>query len=268
MQDPRAISAALEARSDGLTARKRARQVQPFRGLRGVALSDVTAILVESWRKSKPALPRDEEVLRDLFMTAFEDGLVAIGLLATLAAESPADVLDVAEDLLALTDDTETADALGWLVLGPALLAAQEPLGEAVLGYKDAPPHRRRAAVMALLAALPVSIEGAAAAALRERYNTKRVQFVEAPLGDEVAAALPAYLRDEAPQVRKAVARVLREWGAAEPDRVEALVEGFPGGLSKQLRGEAERGIRKGRRPKKPRHVPEVDPLDPHFDDV
>lgn len=268
MQDPRAISAALENKSDGLTARKRSRQVQPFRGLRGVALSDVTAILVESWRKSKPALPRDEDALRDLFMTAFEDGLISVGLLATLVSDSPADVLDLAEDMLAHTDDTETADALGWLVLGPALLASGESLSHAVLGYKDAPPHRRRAAVMALLSALPVSVEGAAAAALRERYNTKRVAFVEAPMGDALEAALPAFFRDEAPQVRKAVGRVLREWGAFDPDRVEALVDGFPGGLSKQLRGEAMRGIRKGRRPKKARVEREVDPLDPYFDDV
>ncbi len=268
MQDPRAISAALEAKSDGQTARKRSKHVQPFRGLRGVALADVTTILVESWRKSKPVLPRDEEGLRDLFMTAFEDGLVGVGMLATLVGDAPADVLDLAEDLLAHTDDTETADALGWLVLGPALLASGEPLGEAVLGYRDAPPHRRRAAVMALLAALPVPVEGAAAAALRERYSTRRVVFVEEALGDEIEVALPAFFRDEAPQVRKAVGRVVREWGAVEPDRVEALIAAFPGGVSKQLRADAERGVRKGRRPKKARVEREVDELDPYFDDV
>jgi len=249
MQDPDLISESLEAVSDGHTARKRARQVQPFRGVRGVSPRDVTRILVESWRASPLRLPDDEDLLQTLFMTAFEDGLVAIGLLAAALPDAPVDVLDMVDELLPHVDDTETADALGWLVMGPGLLATGEGLADGVLALKDAPPHRRRAAVMALMTALPEPVQGAAAAALRERMGSRQVVFVQEVLGDEVELALVAFMRDESPVVRKAVARVLRAWATADPDRVERLVREFPGGLSRQLREEAVRGIRKARRP-------------------
>jgi hypothetical protein len=265
MQDPEFISASLESASDGHTARKRGRQVQPFRGVRGVAPKDVTRILVESWKESPLQLPDDEELLQTLFMTAFEDGLVAIGLLAAALPDAPVDVLDMADELLPHVDDTETADAIGWLVLGPGLLATGEGLADGVLALRDAPPHRRRAAVMSLLTALPEPVQGAAAGALRERMKTRNVVFVEGVLSDEIERAIVAFMRDTSPVVRKAVARVLRAWGACDPERVEALVQGFPGGLSKQLRDEAERGIRKARRPVRAR-PPRPEGSD--FDDV
>lgn len=265
MQDPEVISASLESASDGHTARKRSRQVQPFRGVRGVPPADVTRILVECWRDSPVQLPDDEELVQTLFMTAFEDGLVAIGLLAAALPDAPVDVLDMADELLPHVDDTETADAMGWLVLGPGLLATGEGLADGVLALRDAPPHRRRAAVMALLTGLPEPVQGVAAAALRERMKTRQVVFVDAVLSDEIERGIVAYMRDTSPVVRKAVARVLRAWGTVDPDRVEALVQTFPGGLSKQLREEAQRGIRKARRP-----VREHKPADPDvaFGDV
>jgi hypothetical protein len=266
MQDPEVISDSLEAVSDGHTARKRARQVQPFRGVRGVAPKDVTRILVSTWQASPLQLPDDEELLQTLFMTAFEDGLVAVGLLAAALPDAPVDVLDMADELLPHVDDTETADALGWLVLGPGLLATGEGLADGVLALKDAPPHRRRAAVMALMTALPEPVQGGAAAALRERMKNRQVVFVEAPLSDEIERALVAYLRDTSPVVRKAVARVLRAWGTFDPDRVEALIQTFPGGMSKQLREEAVRGIRKARRPERKRTPKRTD--DDDFGDI
>lgn len=265
MQDPEFISSTLEAASNGHTARKRSKQVQPFRGVRGVAPRDVTQILVDTWKASPLAMPDDEELVQTLFMTAFEDGIVAIGLLAAALPDAPVDVLDMADELLPHVDDTETADALGWLVLGPGLLATGEGLSQGVLALKDAPPHRRRAAVMALLTALPEPVQGAAAAALRERLKTRDVVFVEDALSDEIEKGIGAFMRDTSPVVRKAVARVLRSWGACDPDRVEALVEGFPGGLSKQLREEALRGVRKARRPVR-KHVPR--PRDDEFGDL
>ena len=108
---------------------------------------------------------------------------------------------------------------------------------------------------MALMTGLPEPVQGAAAAALRERMKSRQVVFVEEVLGDEIERALVAFMRDGSPVVRKAVARVLRAWGTAEPDRVEAVVRDFPGGLSKQLREEAVRGIRKARRPVR-KHTP------------
>lgn len=266
MQDPELISDSLEAVSNGHTARKRAKQVQPFRGVRGVAPRDVTRILVASWQASPLRLPDDEELLQTLFMTAFEDGLVAVGLLAAALPDAPADVLDMADELLPHVDDTETADALGWLVLGPGLLATGEGLADGALALKDAPPHRRRAAVMALMTALPEPVQGAAAAALRERMKNRQVVFVEEVLGEELERGIVPFLRDGSPVVRKAVARVLRAWGACDPDRVEALVRDFPGGLSKQLREEAVRGIRKARRPERKR-TPKRS-LDDDFGDV
>ena len=118
---------------------------------------------------------------------------------------------------------------------------------------------------MALLTALPEPVQGTAAGALRERMKTRQVVFVEGVLSNEIERAIVAFMRDTSPVVRKAVARVLRAWGTCDPDRVEALVKGFPGGLSKQLRDEAERGIRKARRPVRARPAK---PEGSDFDDV
>lgn len=269
MQDHEEISALLEAASDGHTARKRAKQVQPFRGVRGVSPADVTKILVATHKASPLVLPDDEETLQSLFMTAFEDGLVAVGLLAACLPDSPIDVLDSVDDFVSHIDDTETADAVGWLLIGPGRLATGEGLARGALDLLQTPPHQRRAGVMSLLAGLPEPVQGCAAAALRDRIGTRHVTFVESPMSDEIEDGLTPYLRDQSPIVRKAIARVLRTWATHDPDRVESLVQGFAGGLSKQLREEALKGIRKARRPTRSR-PPEatVDPLEALINDL
>jgi hypothetical protein len=267
MQDPEKISETLEAASNGATAKTRGRQLQCFRGVRGVPLAKLTEILVAEWKTSPANLPDDEDWLRTLFMSAFEDGIVAIGLLSAAIPDAPADALDIAEELLTFVDDTESADALGWLVLGPGLLATGEPLEETLLRYKDKPVHRRRAAMMALMAALPVSVEGPAAAAIRERMGTRQVAFVETPQSEAIEAVVRGMMRDEAPAVRKALCRVMRSWATVEPDRVEALINGFPGGIPKLVREEATRGIRKARRPPRRQRSPNTDLIGPFTDE-
>ena len=84
--------------------------------------------------------------------------------------------------------------------------------------------------------------------------KSRQVVFVEEVLGDEIERALVAFMRDGSPVVRKAVARVLRAWGTAERIGWKRWFV-TPGGLSKQLREEAVRGIRKARRPVR-KHTP------------
>ncbi|MEL6348116.1 MAG: DNA alkylation repair protein [Myxococcota bacterium] len=248
MQSPAAISKALQQRADADHERKRRKQIQPLRGLRGVQARDIVAVLVEAWKKP-PRLPADAANLHRLFSTAFEDGLVAMGLLAAVLPDDPLEALDLADRWLEMVDDTETADTLGWLLLGPGLLAAQEPFVDTINQLRsEGRPAARRAAVMATMAALPVPIEGPAAAALRERTGQRRIAFVEKPLTPYLEAALPPFIRDTDAQVRKATARAMRSWGTFQPDVVEELIEKTKGGVPRYFREEVAKGIRKGRR--------------------
>lgn len=248
MLDPDAISAQLEKLSDGVLAKKRGKQLAPFRGLRGTPPRDLVKVLVEAWQ-AKPRLPRDAEGLNDLFVAAHEDGLVAIGLVAALAPDSPADALDLADRWLPMVDDVETADALGWMVVGPGLMASGEPFADTLLEHRSAQRAEvRRMAVMATMAALPVALEGPAAAALRERTKNRNTAFVTDPIPDAIAPVVLGYLRDTSPLVQKAITRVMRTWATLDPDRVLELMNSVSGGVSKKLRQEINRGATKGRR--------------------
>ncbi len=249
MQDPDVISARLHALSDSYRARKRGKQIGALKGTRGVSSADVVTVLVESWRTSRVVLPDDADDLRALYREAHEDGIVAIGLAAAALPDAPGAVLDLAESWLEVVDDLETADALGWLLLGPGLLACGEPLDAHLLELlADPAPIRRRVAVLATLAALPVPVEGPAAAALRERVGKRRVAFVDAPLSSLIAPVLSKAIKDNNAHVRKATARALRTWGSIAPDTVEDLLRDHPGGVPRTLRVEVEKGIRRGRR--------------------
>ncbi len=257
MRDPEVLSALLESKSEGELARKRGRDLKPFRGLRGVPHSVLIEVLVEAWQSEGVTLPGDEDLLTALFSEAHEDGIVAIGLLAVAALKAPIEALDLFDRWLELVDDVETADALGWLVVGPSLLSSGEPFAETLLDLKNSPrPHQRRIAVMACMAALPVPIEGAAAAALRAQMGERKIAFVEQALSDEIGPVLEAFIRDTGPPVQKALSRVLRTWASFDPDTVEAFINNIRGGVSKVLRAEVELGLRKGRRKPRPNKGP------------
>lgn len=243
--DPELISASLEARSTAEHARKRRQHVQTLRGIRGVPDGDIARITATLWSKDPPSLPDDDADLEALFGTALEDGLVAIGLVAAAAPDAPAEALDLGLDWLERVDDSVTADALGWLVLGPAALAsgATGALLGRVRGHGR--PEARRAGVMAAMAMTPAPLEGPSAAALRARLGQKDVAFVEAPLDAELTRWAEAFLRDEHPAVRKALRRVLRTWGAASPAALLAWGEGVRGGMPKMLRAEVDRARRR-----------------------
>jgi len=250
MLNPDALSQYLEQKSDGHLAKKRGKQLQPFRGLRGTPPADIVHLLANLWKHERPQLPRDMEALHDLFVSAHEDGLVAIGIVAALLPDAPADALDLADRWTILVDDVETADSLGWLVLGPGLLASGEPFADTLLEHTKSIhcDHVRRMAVMACMAALPVPIEGPAAAALRERTGEKRTAFVTEPLPDAFLPVVDGFLRDSSSLVQKAIARVLRSWATLDPDAAEAYIDAVSGGVSKKLRQEVTRGATKGRR--------------------
>ena len=78
----------------------------------------------EDW----PSLPQDEETLHRLYGTAHEDGLLSIALLAVCALEQPSEALRLVDRWLPFLDDTETADFLGHLVIGPSALATGESI--------------------------------------------------------------------------------------------------------------------------------------------
>ncbi len=247
--DPVTVSTALEAESDGAIARRRGKQVRPLKGLRGVAPGEVARQAAAVWRRGVD-LDRDEDALHDLFCTAHEDGMLALSLAAAGVAQWPAAALGLAERWLEMVDDLETADALGWLVWAPALAGVGDPVG-ATLARKikaSGEPVVRRAAVMGGLALTPTRVEGPAAAALRETWGGDKRGLGDGTAAEDLALVTHAAVRDRDPHVRKALGRLLRSWGAADPDAVAAVLADIHGGVPKQLRLEAERGIRKGRR--------------------
>jgi hypothetical protein len=247
--DAQGLSDALESFSDRRLARKRSQHVRPLKGLRGTPLSEVARLGAVAWGEGV-ALPEDEEALHQLFCTAHEDGLLAVGLAAAAAPDAPWVGLDLADRWLDMVDDLETADALGWLLYGPSLLAAGRRLDEALPAHRAEAPIRRRAALIAALAALPVPIEGPSAAPLRARLGERRVAFVEAARSEEVGAVCEAYRQDEDPHVRKALGRVLRGWGECDPEAAEGWLSEAQrrGGVARQVREQLEKGARKGRR--------------------
>lgn len=233
--DPDLLSEALEASSSRDEAVRIRRRVRPLRGIRGVAMSEVAQLVAAAWAEDPIVLPDDASALGHLFSTAFEDGLVAIGLLAAALPDAPEEALEVGLEWASMVDDVETADALGWLVLGPAVLTTGGELATLpLLSHRRAAV--RRAVVAGALALLPVPVSGPSAAALRERLGVRAVRFVDEPHSAAVQAVLDASWRDEAPEVRKAVRRVLRTWHGADREVASAWAGSVRGGLPVMLR--------------------------------
>ncbi len=247
--DPVVVSTSLEAESDGLVARRRMKQVRPLKGLRGVTPGEVARQAAATWRRGVD-LEVDEEAVHELFCTAHEDGMLALSLAAASVATHPGLVLGLAERWLEMVDDLETADALGWLVWAPALRACDEPVGQTLAKTirSSGAPVVRRCAVMGGLALTPTRVEGPAAAALREVWRGDKRGLSAQAASAELALVADAAMKDKDPHVRKALGRVLRSWAASDPEAVAELLAGVKGGVPKQLRLEAEKGIRKGRR--------------------
>ncbi|MEZ4236067.1 MAG: DNA alkylation repair protein [Myxococcota bacterium] len=211
-----------------------ARQVRCLRGVRGVPTGELTRRIAQAAASLSLSLPADDEALTALFGTAWEDGLAAIGLLATVAPQQPAEALALGLEWAERTDDVATADALGWLVLGPAALLADDlPALLALRGQGR--PETRRAAVSAGLAWTPEPFEGPAAAGLRERAGTRTGCMSPSALEGPLAVLCDKFVRDEAPAVRKALRRVLKAWASADPARVTRWAAAVRGGLPKML---------------------------------
>lgn len=218
---------------------------------------EVAAITRAAWEEFEPQLPRDIPALRSLFSRAYEDGLVAMGLAAACLPDAPQGALELAEAWLDHVDDLGTADTLGWLLWGPALLATGQDAGPVLAQQRSSDaPYVRRAAVMAALAFLPQPVEGPSAAALRVRLGEHRVQWVADPLSPTLHEVCNAFLRDEYPAVRKALRRLLRCWTQADPQAVVDWAAEVRGGLPKLLRDEVKRAERRASRPAPPRSEP------------
>jgi hypothetical protein len=255
MIDDAAISRALEAASDRRTASALGRDLRPLRGLRGVPLGELARQIDAVWREGVD-LDEDAPALDRLFAAAWDDGILAIGLVSGALPDAPDAAWDLAIRWLQRVDDVMTADTLGWLVLGPAVLAGGVPGGlDALLALarptsSGEPPHPavRRAVVSAGLAMLPEPIEGPAAAALRARLDMRHLALVGEAHDAPLAALATAFVRDNAPPVQKGLRRVLRRWTHASPAAVAAWGAAFPGGLPKLLGAEVLRARRRAAR--------------------
>jgi hypothetical protein len=239
------ISQALEAVADRRTAQTLQKSVRPLKGVRGVPTGEIARIAAAAWKDQPVVIDDDREGLSRLFHAAYEDGLIAIGLLAAALPDDPDAALDLGLEWLKTVDDLFTADALGWLVLGPAILATQSPPSELIEPAKALDHHApRRAAVSAGLAWTPQRLEGPAAAPLRARVGERHLRFVEETHSTFVDALACAFVRDEAPSVRKAMRRLLRAWTSGDPAAVVQWADGVRGGLPKLFKEEVDRARR------------------------
>lgn len=246
--DPDLLSETLEALSSDQDARKKGQHVRTLRGLRGVPDGEVAQVLAAAWHEERPTLPDDAWALNQLYGSAHEDGLVAIGLAAALVPDRPREVLEFGLDLLDRVDDLETADALGWVLLGPAALAC-DALDLLLARTRDHDHEAaRRAGVVAGLAMTTGTVRGPAASALRERLGTKRVQLVDRALSDHLATWADAFLRDDSPSVRKGLRRLLRLWTKGDAPAVVRWADRVGGGLPKLLKKETDRARRRAER--------------------
>lgn len=251
--DPDLLSDALDAFADAKLARKLSRDIRTIRGVRGVPHGEIARLAAAAWLEERPRLPNDEDALDTLFGSAHEDGLLAIGLLAAALPDRPEVALDIGRGWLDRIDDLHTADALGWLVLGPGLLATGDDLGRFLGPLRGhGHPAVHRAGVMMGMAMTPTPIEGPAAAPLRARLKTKIVRFVDQPLSDRLTVVADVFLRDPSPPVQKGLRRVLGAWARFAPDEATAWMAEVRGGVPAMLRTEVEKSARRGRRRRGP----------------
>lgn len=239
--DDEAISELLEALSDADQQRRTARQLSCLRGIRGTPSSEVARVAAACWEESPVGLPEDAEALTRLFGTAWEDGLVAIGLLATVVPDDPEAALELGLEWLERVDDLQTADALGGLVLGPAALSVGRTLP------LEGRVEIRRAIAATGLAMLPISAQGPSVAPLRSRLGARIIRFVDEPQEGPLGVLMDRVVRDEAPPLRKMARRLLREWRKLDPGQVAAWADRSPstrGGLQRMLQDEVNRARR------------------------
>lgn len=244
--DPEAIGDLLDALSDPEQARRTRQHIRPIRGVRGVASGEISRIAVAIWEEEDTALPQAGPALGVLFSSAFEDGLVALSLLAAKTPTQPVEALHVALDWMDRVDDLTTADSLGWGVIGPVLLQRPDLMPEVFDYAHHSSPYSRRAALMSAMAGLPEPVEGAVAACLREMLGHRAVRFVDEPDPQWISTFLTLFLRDEAPPVRKALRRVCATWAFYSPDNAMEWANTTPGGIPKMVRREMEKKCTKG----------------------
>lgn len=240
-----AIAAALEAQADETTARNVARQISCIRGIRGVPTSGLARLGAEAYKTHRPRLPAAAAALDATFGQAYEDGLVAIGLLGACWTDDPQSALDLGLDWADRIDDVQSADALGWLALGPPALAegAWLEVIDELAGHRRAEGRRVLAAMG--LAACPVVVEGPAAAPLREKLGQRRLQMVDEVQAIPVRHVLDRLVRDPDAKVHKALRRLVRAFADGDPEGAVAWADRVPGGLPRLLGVEIKRARRR-----------------------
>ena len=230
----RHLSVELAAKADDEVAHRLKKHVHTLRGVRGVAPGEVSRVVAQAAAALDLDLAQDGPALSALFGTAWEDGLAAIGLVATVVATQADDAADLGLQWADRTDDVGTADALGWYVLGPAAVITAQ-VGDLVALRKHPRPETRRCAVSAALAWTTEPIEGPAAAGLRAKLGATSLSMVDAPQTELLFAVCSRFARDEAAPVQKAMRRVLKAWAASEPRVVVRWAETVKGGLPRML---------------------------------
>ena len=238
----------MEQRSSIDTARKLRREVKSIKGIHGVNSRDLSSIIIDLFDTSGPTLLENLDQVDDLFGHSYEEGLIAVGLLAATLPDAPELCFELALSWLERVDEHQTADSIGWLLIGPGMLATRTPCSEVIqIVEQNDHPLAMRSAVISGLAALPEVVSLTAAAGLRARLGTPEIRFVDEAASTIVSELLTTYFKRAEPVVRKGVRRLLGAWTRCDQ---EAVIEWQQraqqmGGLHKMLSTEIARQTKK-----------------------
>lgn len=222
---------------DKATFRKMKQQIQPFKGIRGVPFSVVAQLLDED-----PTLDVESqsEEVHTLFMSSFEEGLIAVGLLSVAVLTQPEQSWELAQKWLTLIDDVTTADALGKIVIGPCALLLNIDIPSEIENHQSA--FAKRALLMSLCAYVPEPPKGPWVSALRSHLQSEQIIFVEEAQTHHYATLFTYFLKEEHPLLRKAVIQLLQLWSSHDLTSLDKILENHPQNLPKWLKKSYEKG--------------------------
>jgi len=239
MQTPTYYDLKLSAHADSELAKKRRKNIQPFRGIRGVPHQIISEILAED---PVAELPADRKHLSTLFAQAHEDGLVAIGLLSVACLQNPLAALELAEEWIGMIDDVESADALAKLVIGPAVVSLGLSFQERLDGAKQHSALAYRIEIISMVTLFPEEVKGPCVAALRSQLNQQSIIFSPTINVAPVLENLGIFYREENHVIRKSILYLLRVSASWSYPELEAFLSSLHQGPPRWLRPAIKKG--------------------------
>ena len=213
------------------------KQIQPFRGIRGIPYSVIAKELDEEYTLQ---LPEQSEEIYALFLQSFEEGLIAIGILSVASLTQPEDVWEIIQRWLPMIDDVITGDALGKIIIGPCALQLDLDIPNLISEYDNV--YAKRALYMSLCAFVPSPPIGPWVSALRSHLQSEQIVFVEKPATHHYECLFSQFVKTEEPLLRKAIIHLVQLWSSYDLVSLDKKIESHAQNLPKWLKKSYEKG--------------------------